>query len=580
MTSVRSITNLLRHGRDARDPEGGYVLVTMALMATLLMLFAGYSVDAGNWNVQRNKTQTAAEAAALGGVAFLPDDYTTAQLTAERIAMNHGYDAGEILVEPGSGDNQLKVTITDDVSNYFLRIVGQDSTTIARSAVAEFEQPVEMGSPEHILGNDPETGFLPDYWLSIAARNVRKDLGDRFATRRCYAGAGNCNGTWNMEYDSSGYKYAVEVTDTTVPLRIQIFDPGWTWTGSTCNIPNWPTPAEIADLQTFDDGSYTYIPVGYYDDAATRFAGGDTEWCTGDDRPGNNGTSTRFSVHLPDTSPWNDNDNQQIWTSTCQPRTFGGFEPTSIYAPPTQSIFEYLSPVHGADNHWQVRNNNFLSFAETFRRWFTICEISPGPWLREGTYIVKVRTTTSSGTAQNRFSLRAGPPSGSGVADVGQATFSRGRLPIYANTSAADIEFFLARVPPSSGERVLKVSFWDVGDAAAPGTLSVNPPPGSISLGYFPNCDFELGGIPFDPGTVNCSVPNVLDTNGYGENLVEVTVTVPSQNDPDPNRAYWCDVTDPDDCWVTVRAQFPGGITDSTTWTAELIGDAVRLVDP
>jgi hypothetical protein len=153
-------------------------------------------------------------------------------------------------------------------------------------------------------------------------------------------------------------------------------------------------------------------------------------------------------------------------------------------------------------------------------------------------------------------------------------------LPIYANTNDADISFFLARVPPSSGERVLRVSFWDIGDAAPPGgTLSINPPAGSIGVGYFPNCTYELGGIAFDPGTSNCSIPNVLDSNGYGENLVEIEVTIPSENDPDPNHAYSCNVNDPNDCWVTVRAQFPGGITDSTTWTAELIGDAVRLVD-
>jgi len=562
---------------DSRQPdEGGYVLVTLALLMMLLMMFAGYSVDASNWNLHRNETQTAAEASALGGVAFLPDDFTTAELTALQIASNHGYDSSQVQVQLGDGNNQLEVTITEDVPNYFLRVIGKDSTNIERSATAEFEQPVEMGSPFFVLGNDPDSGIKPDYWLSIASRNVRKDLGDRFATRRCNNGAtGNCSGTWNVEYDSSGYKYAVRVTDPSQPIRIQAFDPRWVWTGSTCNIPNWPTAAEITELQTYDNGSYTHIPVGFYDDAAARYAGGETEYCTGDDRQGSYGPATRFSVHLPDNTPWNDNDNPQINISNCRPQTFGAMEPTSPYALPTQSIFEYLSPAAGTDSHWQVRHDSFLSFAETFRRWFTICELSPGPWLQTGDYIVKVRTTDST-AGQNRFSLRAGPPLGDGVDDIDQAMFSRGRLPIYANTSSADIQFFLARVPPSSGERILRVSFFDIGDAAAAGTLSVQPAAGSIGLGFFPDCEFTLAGAPVVSS--NCQLPNVLDTNGYGEQIVEATVTVPSQNDPDPNRAYWCDVSDPDDCWVTVRAQFPGGITDSTTWTAELIGDAVRLV--
>ncbi|MFV2040336.1 MAG: pilus assembly protein TadG-related protein, partial [Acidimicrobiales bacterium] len=234
MSLLRFVQRVLEDRRQGADAEGGYVLVMMAIMFVLLMMFAGYSVDVGNWNVHRNETQTAAEAAALGGVAFLPDDFVTAKLTAEQIAMNHGYALTSVNVTLGGGSNQLKVTITEEVSNYFLRVMGNDSTTISNTALAEFEQPVEMGSPEFILGNDPETGLSSDYWLSIASRNVRKDLGDRFATRRCYAGTANCSGTWNSEYDSSGYKYAVTVTDTTQPLRIQIFDPEWAWTGSTC----------------------------------------------------------------------------------------------------------------------------------------------------------------------------------------------------------------------------------------------------------------------------------------------------------------------------------------------------------
>lgn len=572
----RAVIRLDERHRDA-DSEGGYVLVTLALIFMLLMMFAGYSVDAGNWNLHRNEAQTAAEASALGGVAFLPDDFVTAKLTAEQIAAHHGYDISEVTVELGNGNNQLKVTIDEAVSNYFLRVIGMDTTQVTKTVIAEFDQPVEMGSPHFVLGNDPESGWQPDYWLSIASRNVKKDLGDRFATRRCFAGTGNCSGTWNDEWFGSAgsYKYAVRVTDALTPMRIQIFDPVWAWTGSTCDIPNWPTPAEIAMLQTFDDGGYPDIPVGYYDDAATRFAGGETEWCTGDDRPGTTGPATEFSVYLPDDTPWNDDDNTLINIGNCQPRTFGAISPTSIYAPPTQSIYEYLSPVDGTDNHWRVQNNAFLAFAESFRRWFTICDLTPGPWLQEGDYIVKVRTTNST-AGQNRFSLRAGPPLGNGVDDVDQATFSRGRLPIFANTSSADIQFFLARVPPSTGERILSVSFFDIGDAAAAGTLSVLPPTGSIGLGYFPDCDFTLAGIPV--ASSNCSLPNVLDSNGYGEQIVEAVVTIPSQNDPDPNKAYWCDVNDPDDCWVTVRAQFPGGITDSTTWTAELVGDAVRLV--
>lgn len=564
------------------DREAGFVMVMLALMMVLLLSFAGYSVDAGNWNLHRNEASTTAEAAALGGVAFLPDDFATAELTARAIAMRNGFDAGEIQVNPViDAPNQLQVVITRDVENYFVRIFGLTTTSIVESSTAEFAQPVEMGSPEIILGNDPETGYEPDYWLSIAGHRALKDLGDQFATSACASGAtANCLGTSNQDYDPSGYKYSVRVTDTSQPLRIQVFDPAWTWTGSRCNFPDWvdgagnpetffPDASEISALQAAAV-SNPQIPNTYYDDAATRYQTGDGAWCTGDDRPGFlDGPSTRFTVRAPDATPWNDNDNPVVSIGGCVPYTFPAYVPNTPYALPTDSIADLLDPNVGTDTQWVVNpSDGVFTFAETFRRWVTLCEI-PSSLLTTGDYIIQVQALGGNASGQNRFSLRAGPPSGNTVADVGQSTFSRGQFPIYANSSDADITFYLARVPPSSDERVLRVTFFDVGDASAPGTLTVVPPPDS-NYTAFNDCDFERSDGAIIAAGSNCTLNNVLDSNGYGEQIVSATVRVPDD--------YTCTNSDPDGCWVTVRAQFPGGISDSTTWTAQLVGDAVRLV--
>ena len=98
----------------------------------------------------------------------------------------------------------------------------------------------------------------------------------------------------------------------------------------------------------------------------------------------------------------------------------------------------------------------------------------------------------------------------------------------------------------------------------------------ALVTGAFTDCDFMLSRTGTLPDT-NCAISGVLDTNGFGEQLVEATVTIPSQNDP--VNPYLCNVNDPNDCWITVRAQFAGGLTDATTWTANLIGDAVRIID-
>ncbi len=561
----------------AAPRDGGYVLVMLAMLSVVLIAFAGYSVDVGNWGVHRNKAATVSEAAALGGVAFLPDDFATAKATAEQIALDQGFTSDQIDVRLGAAPNQLQVTITEEVENYFVRVIGKASTRIHDTSVAEFEQPVEMGSPTIGLGNDPDRGFLPNYWLSIASRSVAKDLGDRFATRYCDdRDAGGCTGRRNDDYDNTGYKYAIRVTDASVPLRIQVFDPAWTWTGSTCTIPTWPTAAEIAQLRAdaIDPTYASAVPHDYYDDADVRYQGGESPYCTGDDRPGADGTDTEFRVRLPDTTPWDDNDNATVPISSCKPYTFVAYTPTSPYAAPTSSIYELLSPSAGPnDGQWRVNpDDSEITFAESFRRWVTLCEIPPGPWLQEGDYIIQVRTG-SSGEAQNRFALRAGPPdSADGILDTGQALNSRGRLPIFANTTSSDTRFFVARVPPSARDRVLKLTFFDIGDADAPGSITIEPGPDSNMSGSgFTDCTFQRS----DVGDIShlasgCTLSGVWDGNGYGEQIVEVELTVP--------REYSCTLSDPDGCWVSVRVQFPGGITDATTWTAQLVGDAVRLV--
>ncbi len=388
--------------RRSRQGERGYVLVMLSLCMVLLLAFAGFSVDLGNWNLQRNEVRSVAEAAALGGVAFLPDDFTTARLTAEALAEAQGVDRSEVTVALGSAPNRLRVTVTREVENYFVRVIGMDTRTISETAEAEFEQPVDMGSPTIVLGNDPDTGWSPDYWLSIAGRGVDKALGDRFATRNCTFGTAGCAGPNNTEWDPSGYHYSVRVTDATQPLRIQVFDPAWVWTGSACNIPDFPTPAEIAALVA-SSGTHPHIPAGYYDDAATRYAAGPGDYCMGDDLPGLTGPATTFTVRLPDTSPWDDTDNPIVPVSSCSPVTFPAYTPESIYLPPTESIFDLLT--EGGDTEWQVRDDGTFTFAEVFRRWVTICEIPPGPWLRTATTSCRSRPTT----APARTGSRSGP---------------------------------------------------------------------------------------------------------------------------------------------------------------------------
>jgi hypothetical protein len=41
---------------------------------------------------------------------------------------------------------------------------------------------------------------------------------------------------------------------------------------------------------------------------------------------------------------------------------------------------------------------------------------------------------------------------------------------------------------------------------------------------------------------------------------------------------YSCNYADPLGCWLRVNFAFPAAVQDTTTWTAQLAGDPVRLI--
>ncbi len=54
--------------------QRGYVLVTFALLLVPLLLLAGLSIDVGSWYNRASDMRKAADAAALAGVVWLPNE--------------------------------------------------------------------------------------------------------------------------------------------------------------------------------------------------------------------------------------------------------------------------------------------------------------------------------------------------------------------------------------------------------------------------------------------------------------------------------------------------------------------------
>lgn len=560
--------------------ERGVVLVWFALILFVLMGMAGFAVDLSNWWLQADKIQRAADAGAHGGVVFLPGDLPSATATANREVRKNGYRVSgsgsgnpatvRVMQEPNP--NRLRVSVTTEVPNHFLRIFGIPSTTMTREAVAEYVAPVPMGSPENKLGNDPE-GVDPgaQMWVNISGTNTGKQQGDRYQSRVCDGSPREveCTGSVNDEYDEDGYFFAMDVKAIKPgqPLLFQVYDAAFVNVGFSCE-SRMPSSTQI------NGGGGTTGLRTKFPDAATRY-GNTPSYCSGDGHGANPPMDTTFIFREPDDTPWSSTDNPVINTSRCQPVTVPGHNPNS-----NNYIYNLLmDPVEGRLDP----NDGVISFAEAFRRFSTLCEIPAGQ-VRTGKYIIQVRTNARPGTplqytpsvvnyGHNKMAFRAGFGS-SGLHDVdgSHVTIAAlGRLPLFANSTGADTRFHMARVMPYDAGRTLRISLFDMGEGSRPGNLQILPPEEFAST--FSGCAFARDdGATLDTTTSVCRLNNVSSSSYNGRSL---TIDVPI---PD---GYDCNTELPTGCWVKIRASYPAGtsVTDATTWSAVILGNPIRLVE-
>lgn len=570
--------------RRAAPDESGFVLVWMALVMVVLLGAVGLAVDVANWTRQGNKLQTVADGAAMAGAVFLPDQPDEARLAAQDVINASGL-AGVLVpsIGPGPSANQLRVSVERDVDNVFASLMGFDTTRIRRDATAEFSPPVEMGSPEFILGNDPEgDGAQPDYFLGLAGPDANKQMGDRFASRFCQ-GAVECTGGVNDTYDPEGYTFVVRVGAATSPgpLHVQLFDPAFVEGGTVCQQSAvFPSAQRLEELRS-RSGTVPGLPAGWYDDAPTRYAGGETRFCTGDNDVNGASVETSVVVRAPDATPWDDTDNPILSQPSCAPTTFPAWSPSKMGT----TLDQLLDPASGDPaQEWVVDpTDGRWSLAEVWRRWVTVCEV-PASQVTQGDYVVQVRSSarasdptvaddTVATAGQNFYSLRAGTATETGVDGTGVSSFARGRLPIYANKDGADTTIYAVKLQPGGTGRILTIGFYDAGDASQPGTLQVLPPEDSNVGGVFRGCAFrqaEGAALP-SAGDDSCTVVNVSRGTGFNGQLMYADVPIPDD--------YSCSRDTATGCWVKVRLSFPGGVEDFTTWSAGVTGAPVRLVE-
>ena len=68
--------------RRARENEAGAILIIYTLILTTMIALTGFAVDFTRWSRIGTMEQRAADAAALAGAVYMPDDFSGAQTAA------------------------------------------------------------------------------------------------------------------------------------------------------------------------------------------------------------------------------------------------------------------------------------------------------------------------------------------------------------------------------------------------------------------------------------------------------------------------------------------------------------------
>ncbi len=583
-----------RHTRVPRTDsrERGYAAVMTALVLVPLLGFAGFAVDVGGWYARASSLQRAADAASLAGVVWQPD-FTTAEAEARAAAARNGFTHGVdgITVEVfDAGPNQIEVRITDTDADLYFAGLFVDNVSIGRSSTSEYVKSVPMGSPENYLGNDPIQGNSPNLWLATFGPQTSKRSGDRYHTEVC-GGAIFCSGSVNDEFTAEGYFFTVSVTGVqAAPLNFEIFDAvhhdyedlcsaGFLFNDGTVGAEPWYS-GNVDGLANYPEERYEKGGAGNPGGAA---------WC-----PGDNGLVGNYEmtviVRAPDGTPFDNSDNPVVcWTrwGNDEPANQAEFvtdllDPTGRQPVASSSAAGYTVPAAAS-----------MPFRDYFREFANVCSVST-PVV--GDYVVQIRTnadatnptlwdTSINTQGRNRYSMKVGfGASTSATYGTGVSISADGRLPMFVNVppgapsscAGSPTCFYIARVLPEWAGQQLQLDVFDLTDGSSIDVAFV--PPTDSGLGSFGSCDFIFfpeGGGSVDLNETNCVATAAanpqLQNGGSNGDSIAALIDIPV--------GYTCNDASAFGCWVTAQLSFNGTPSDTTTWSANVTGDPIRLIE-
>jgi hypothetical protein len=513
----------------------GQIIVLFALSVTVLIGIMGLAIDVSYAWVNEMRLQKTADAAALAGAVYLPDDATGATSASLAAAKQNGYvnATGSINGSPNiaisatrnePNHQQMDVTISAPVPTFFLRLFNIPYLTPSRSAHAQYNLPLPMGSPLNVFGYPSSLdlqGKPLNYWAGIQGPCTLKENGDPYATKNTTSVPSNCStaSTSNTEYkppaagDPGAYDYTIKVP-VAGTLSIQLYDPEF-------------CPRSAQDHDT-----------------------GDTEFT-------NSNFNTVFTLYNPSATPYSLGSYTLVQPAVSYP---GGGE--------TSTTDGQAGATHSCSSFYVTHDN---STNDSKGKWIPFASFAAAA----GSYRLNVQTTTvgtNSANGSNMYAIQAtlGDGSGTQPSVFGGAVGAMSTMSIFNNLAAGTSNIYLAQINATNAGKQLVLDLFDPGDLNGTGTMYFEMP---TALGWTDaTFDWRDSGTTLNSsGTVHSGVTSVITASGGVSNFNGhwLVVTV------DILPGY----TAPQNGWWKIKYVITGGAAhDRTTWNAVVKDIPVHLV--
>jgi hypothetical protein len=166
-------------------------------------------------------------------------------------------------------------------------------------------------------------------------------------------------------------------------------------------------------------------------------------------------------------------------------------------------------------------------------------------------------------TEQN-FALFASATSGT------PTIYGLGAMEMYTPLNAGTSEFYLAQVPATHAGKTLRLNLWDPGDASGTPTLYVEQPSSTVGtwtpINFSYKASSPAAGCSASPSS-GTNVGSVV-TNTFNACWLTMDIMIPTT------------YTAPQGGWWKIKYTMTATSTDTTTWTAQILGNPVHLVLP